>query len=951
MKNHRIILLTICFLFLLSPGLTLSQEDDPISHLDQALFLANISRADCSISEPWESGYIIGGRMPALVDSLANPFYLPSFTQVFGGHFSGSRGSVSPVELLDNTFEMLNLDISMQKSVKTENMSLVDALEQLQTTHHRGLIKPEYRESLAIQIETWPTELQEAVTILVQSFTQASLERQKAMELLSRDDIETLVNDLKKWVVLPGVSNGNLFLAGVDDKWPTNLQLLRKIDYSHLFYASRIMAEAIEVTRSRLQAAMLKIKMNGHEEILLEFHSAAGTILIGGTGINRYEKDAALLIDLGGNDTYRNNAGGFIDSFDGICCLIDMEGNDSYESLKPGSLGGAFCGVSILVDYDGHDVYRSGCVSQGAAFCGVGMLYDESGDDTWIGSWFTQGAAAFGIGLAVDVGGNDAFICRSIGQGFATTLGTGILVNVAGDDTYSAGPIWDDRERMDMNVSVFAQGAGVGFHSMDKFGQSSLYGGIGFLVDGRGDDQYLAGNFSQGASRFGAMGLLLDGSGNDGYQATNNSQGAAMDWSSACLIDQRGNDWYLANDTVQGSAVNHSSGFLLDYDGDDKYELTGSHGQGHGREVLSLGLMIDYRGYDKYEGGPFTRGFAVCSLTETEKATGIFLDHRGNDTYGSYPSSLAKNNSIWQRSSDGTGIDTPDVPEMYFARERALSRHQHYDMSPVTDLEKGVNTSRLGSIDPYISFHALAPVILHGADSIPVMVKAMQRGHDSFRRIMEEGIDQIMLADKTTEKWDEMLSSLLQNLDPSTRQWCLLRLLRTGNPSLADIIRPLLTDNDAEVRRVAVQTISRMQDNKSDVYLRHMALHDPEPATRLTALNALGKHEKKENISVFRESLIDSCLAVHSVAGNWVEHFNDLDSVGTLQLLASNSDRRIGLSAAKSLIKLGEKSGFPILIDALETKLSFQSPHDQSEPLIEFLKEHSGQQYPWDAEI
>jgi len=952
MKSHIIVLIAfglMCVL-LIDYSPVQAQDEHPLPLLDRALMMAGTSRSECSISEPWESGYITGARMPVLVDTLANPFYLPLFTQVFGEHFSGSRGSVSPVEILENTFEMLNLDTAIQKPMKNEPISLVDALELLQTTHQRGLIKSELRENLAVQIEKWPTELQEAVTILVQAFTKASLERRKAIELLSKPEIEKLTLDIQKWVELPDFSSGNLFLAGVDEQWPTDLQLLRKVDYSHLFNAARIMAEAVEMTRTRLQAAIGKLDVKQHDELLLEFHSAAGTIIVGGAGINRYEKDAAMLIDLGGNDIYRNNAGGFIDAFDGVCCLIDMEGNDLYESNKTGNLAGAITSVSILVDYDGHDIYRAGCLSQGAAFCGVAMLYDESGNDTWTGSCFTQGAAAFGIGLAIDVGGDDAFICRSIGQGFGTTLGAGVMVNVAGDDTYSAGPAWDNNDQKNFDLSVFCQGSGVGFHSPDKRAHTSLYGGIGFLVDGRGDDNYISGNFSQGASRFGSMGLLIDCAGDDGYQSGNFSQGSAVDWSSASLIDQHGSDWYLAGDSCQGSAVNHSSGFLLDYDGDDKYMLNGLHGQGHARETSSLGLMIDYRGYDSYNGGSLTKGCTVLPAIETNISAGIFIDQRGNDTYFPCKFSLAENNKTWKNSHNAVGIDTPDVPEMYFAHERALSRFQHYDMSPVIDLESKSETSRLGSVDPYVCFHALAPVISNGTDSIPIMVKAMQRGHDSFRRIMEEGLGQILLDSSLKEKWEETLSPLILNLDPSTRQWCVLYLQNTGDSSLLEIIRPLLMDNDAKVRNVAIKTILYFHDTESAEHLKHIVVYDSEASNRLAALTALGKLNGERYIDVFRTALIDSSLAVHLTACEWVEHLNDVKSVGTLQLLVSNKEKLIRISAAETLIKLGQKNGFPVLIDALDTTRPLKSPHDNSLSLIDFLKEYSGQQLPWDSD-
>jgi len=918
------------------------------SILDDALETAGITRADTEISRPWESGYTTAGRIPVLVDVLINPLYLPAFTQVFGARFSGTRDTVSPHKLLENAFEMLNIDIRAQKPPETRPMSLVDALEQLQALHHRGLIEPSYRSDLAARIEPWPVELQEAMTLMVQAFTRASIERREAIRGLSREDLEKLTDALRQMTVRPDMNDGTFFLTGVDAEWPANLQDIRRIDYERFFSAAEIMTEAIEMTRTRFQAARQKLPPGIHDELLLEFHSAAGTICVGGTGINRYYEDAALLVDLGGNDVYRNNAGGFSNAFDGISCLIDMDGSDLYETDESGRLGAGICGIGILIDYDGNDVYRSGCGSQGVALCGVGMLYDESGHDTWIGDTFTQGAAAFGIGIAVDVGGNDAFICRSVGQGFGTTLGIGLLVNVNGADSYSAGPAWDDPDTRAMDRSVFAQGAAAGFRAPDPLRQSCLYGGIGFLVDGKGDDRYAAGHFSQGAARFGAMGLFLDCDGRDIAGASSHSQGCAMDWSTACMIDQAGDDRSTAGEAGQGVAINHSAGFMLDYQGDDIRSITGDHGQGYARETSALALFLDYRGYDTYAGGTGVRGYAAPQFSEPDYPVAIFIDHRGKDTY---PDGGGNNRQwTWSYDRGGVGIDTPNDPVLYFAHEHALSRNLHYDMSPVTDLEKGADTSKLGSGNPFESFHALAAVIDMGEAALPVVVKAMQRGHDPFRRIMEEGLGQILLNHPEYDSWKKEILPLTDNLDPQTRLWAAIQLSRNAGSELVPKFRALLEDTEAPVRRVAAGALGRLRDADAFMPLTQMALNDPDPGNRKEALHALGTIDSDDAGDVFREALNDLSLPVHLEAKRWIEKNRDPKSVGTLQLLASSADAMIRLSAAETLIKLGEKSGFPVLIDSLETMPRTGDSRDGGLDLPAFLSEYSGHTFGWDVE-
>lgn len=927
-------------------------ESPGVSLLDDALDKTGASRSDLSISEPWESGIITAGRLPAIVDALINPLYTAPFAQVFGARFSGSRGTVSPEKLLDNAFDMMNIDLSGYNHLESQPMSLLDALEQLQASHHKGLIEPEYRGQLGQQIASWPTDLEEAVSILVQALTQASLLRAEALSLLSPDEVNQLTESVAQITSDPEFPDGNLFLTGVNDNWSRILTNFSKVDFASMFYGAAILCDAIEMTRSQLQAARLQIPVCS-DSPLLDFRSAIGQITVSGSGIDFHSTDFALAVDLGGNDVYAGS-GSTNGNSGGISCLIDMAGNDHYESHRPGSVGSAILGIGIWIDYEGNDNYRSGVVSQGSAIGGVGLLYDEDGCDSYFADVFCQGAAAFGIGLSVDVSGDDSLICRSIGQGFGTTLGLGVLVNVAGDDSYVARSQITENNR-EYPPSVFCQGSGAGFQSPDNNSRISYFGGIGLLVDRKGNDRYLAGNFSQGASRFAAMGLVLDCEGQDTYQGGNFSQGTAIDWSAAALIDQAGNDIFFAGDSVQATAINHATGILLDYDGDDRYLFTGQHGQGHGRECGSLGLLIDYRGFDRYEGGPFSRGSVINLYNSTNHARGLFIDHRGKDIYSSRECSTETgigpggNNMEWIMDYGGIGIDTTHIPSMYFINERALSRHLHYDMSPVIDLEEGVQVSRLGAGDPFLSLFALERVVEKGKDIVPTIVRAMHRGHDAYRRTMEECLGHFVLQNPDPAELESQLAPLLENLDPKTRQWCLVQISRRHLASTADLVMPHLHDTEPAVRRTAARILGNMNESMAETELLQTAIHDIDPGCRLAALNALTKISPQDNLWVFRTALGDPCPAIHWTARNHLLELNDVIAIGSLQLLTSNSNLFIRVSAATALIQLGDKSGFPILFDALEHVNRYRSPHDTAQPLSQFLSEYSGMNFEWDS--
>ena len=224
------------------------------------------------------------------------------------------------------------------------------------------------------------------------------------------------------------------------------------------------------------------------------------------TSNDTYDVDFALLIDLGGNDTYDNNAGGS-NLHGGLCelaavtpfpaaALVDLDGTDSYASGRScgANGGGAALGAGFLFDGGmGDDTYLAGDfgTNGGGDFGGVGFLYDEAGVTSYeAGGGGTNGGGALGVGLLVDGAGRDTYTAMDSGANGGAALGLGRLVDLGGNDSYAAG-------------SVGTNGG--------------ANGGIGRLVDLSGDDTYSAGATGTNGGGSAGSGLLLDGGGHDVY--------------------------------------------------------------------------------------------------------------------------------------------------------------------------------------------------------------------------------------------------------------------------------------------------------------------------------------------------------------------------------------------------------------------------------------------------
>lgn len=236
----------------------------------------------------------------------------------------------------------------------------------------------------------------------------------------------------------------------------------------------------------------------------------------------------AVAVDLAGVD----------DVYDTDCALvIDAHGDDLYRNNAGGGRGAAMadglCGAASIiaaaavVDVNGDDEYVSGrsCGVNGGGALGAGMLVDIVGNDRYTAAGSgTNGGGALGAGLLVDVAGADTYTAEHLGTNGGGFSGSGLLVDVVGADTYLAG-------------GNGTNGGG--------------YGGHGTLIDAEGDDYRDATTGANGGANIGGIGLLLDNSGRDVNNAYLFAGNGAGSLGVGLLVDSRGTgDVYGITDTA-----------------------------------------------------------------------------------------------------------------------------------------------------------------------------------------------------------------------------------------------------------------------------------------------------------------------------------------------------------------------------------------------------------------
>ncbi len=249
----------------------------------------------------------------------------------------------------------------------------------------------------------------------------------------------------------------------------------------------------------------------------------------------------------------------------------------------------AIGGLAVLHSGAGHDSFTAQTHAQGSAGpLGVALLFDPGGDDRYTLSntplllaspQLPDRNASMGQGAGRGVRGDSL-------DGRSTAGGIGLLIDLAGDDHYSA--------------QVFAQG--VGYQQ-----------GLGLLVDDGGNDHFEAAWYGLGAAAHQGAGVLLKrGTGHDHYQISHStSLGAAHDLSVAIFVDEGGNDNYALGDLGLGAAHDNGTALFVDGGGDDSYQVSASACRALGGAYLSqwgnvresflnLGLFMDLGGTDSY---------------------------------------------------------------------------------------------------------------------------------------------------------------------------------------------------------------------------------------------------------------------------------------------------------------------------------------------------------------
>ncbi len=653
--------------------------------------------------------------LPFFEDLFAEPLKVYDFAKTMGhaaayylepAHFDTAGNCLYNLVYLTGVDRKLigfrNFGVNLNPSI-SETKPLLDAFEQIYGAFGKQLDFmtfnqisdwPNYRRELETKTAAIPIDIQRPVATLMLNLLDSWRWHKIAVRNVDFRQYSALF-DIKD--LAETIGDGQIYYPEIDD-------IAASLDEHSLYYSAMKAVQAAETCYKELKKTASDRKKE-LSRLHVKFDSPLGSLVLCGTGDDETDYlDAAILIDLGGDDRHSGNCGATISPEKPLAVMIDLSGDDRYlnKSAAFPSQGSAVLGAGILIDGSGNDFYEAERQAQGCALFGLGLLLDCAGDDDYRIETSGQGCGYFGLGFALDLRGKDRrYICGD-GQGFGGVGGVGICADHSGDDEYIAEPLASVFNRGDyhsenkINVNS-AQGAGMGRRGDGSDGHSWA-GGLGALLDSKGDDSYYSGNWTLGCGYWFGTGIVYDGEGDDCYRSVYFTQASGAHFCIGALIDEAGNDLHELRETAGAGIAfgwDYTVALFVDRGGNDRYLA----------KIISLAcaqirsdaFFFDIGGDDYYRIGRGTDGLGTATYRESYAkpnrfspydfyagSIALFIDIGGRDIYDeidesgklSVPAAKWINDGLWLSPAKGSphygagnfgiGIDAGDgfIPEL-----------------------------------------------------------------------------------------------------------------------------------------------------------------------------------------------------------------------------------------------------------------------------------------------
>jgi hypothetical protein len=828
----------------------------------------------------YETGYLAIGRMPMVDLSLNEPLSLPAIAEWADARAKAVDGSL---------FDQLVFAGELSETVKYAGPTREEILTTVRTS-----------DAITVDVAKWlataEVPVADAITLLIRGTDLANQANARAFATLTSDEYSLLMQILPHYLlpIRQGKETFRCFTVMEVEECADVWRIGQKVNLASLIEAARIQTAVTDEVVRVLGATDLE---GVGEGVILDRVFSWGRVVVAGTGADQHTGDATVLVDLGGNDTYTNNAGSCMPGKAGSAVCIDVAGNDTYSGGRFVQ-GCGYGGIGILVDLDGNDRYIAEDYAQASALFGYGFLVDHCGDDTYTANLGVQGFGLYGAGVLEDRSGTDTYTAAALAQGASTTLGVGVMIEGGGDDRYKTGEKYGFYNKRDGGC---AQGSSTGMRVFPLDSGYSVYGGVGFLSEHSGNDVYDGASFAYGGGYVLAFGMMVDSAGNDSYEGDDYINGSGCHLASGVFLDRAGNDTYTHTGHSLGASLDRSVGVMIEQAGSDTYY--GNDAVAYAVKPNGLAVFVDGEGKDIYHAQWQSNGYARPSYEPDAPSTSFFFDYGGADTYRN---TLARNSGTWGQDWRGVGADRKARPEAEAAPTWAPTE----EGTPSTG-------ERIAMLGNWVKAFRADP-----ENALKTIEEWMSTATNLSLSTLKDLLITLYVDQIALDHQDEFVRILLKSGREEAQLIALwgVRWLRI-DPGSDALLAACDDGNSVEVRGLGILGLGKHRHGGTVETIAKFLGEDPIEAIRRSAAKALAHFNTPASRKGLESALADQDAATRCFAVRGLRAIEDPASVDALVQATLDEEAFVRMAAARALVlTFGDARGMVPLIDLMDWK-------------------------------
>lgn len=822
-----------------------------------------------------EGGYSILGRSPVVDLLLADPLYMPIYAETISG-------------LIKSNAENNNLFSLGTVLLKAGGIPITQFIEEILDSND---VPSQFMESFS-----------KSNAKKFHSYWMAFMAIHREVETV----FSVLTKEEKSWIK----ENYNGFFFGkqgseadydfftTDNSYPLKFfELASRIDLAKLADCARKLSLITDdFYQSREQFSKILLDENFlWEENGLKF-------IISQKNHTVHNENADFFIDLGGNNTIRNNAGG-TEGTRSLALHIDLKGNNTYfgQHFVQGS---GFLGVGLLVSCSGNNTYNADSYSQGCGFFGTGFLVNLKGNNRFVLNFAGQSFGLFGFSILWNKEGKNEYLAhQGMAQAATSTMGVAFLIDNQGDNSYVAG----ESGKGDRYGGI-GQGGSSGVRFDPWLNNPSFYGGVSFLYLGGGNNKLKTVWLGQGSAYFLGVGIVVAEGSNDVFEADYDAQGQGLHLASGLVLRKGSYGRFKGGWGSLGVGGDRSVGMFINIGQHNTFEGT-DQSVGTSRKPKSLGVFISIGDNNSYIFKNTSNARLQFPQSPKEWSSALFLEVGKGSSFSENVDDYKRGEDMqWGIAGHSLGISTQSVGENPV--ETIFSKfHAEPQISFPFDLLNGWNDNT-----------SYRPLDYHLENAQKLANEISTANYDRRRQIYET-LDLMRFKDRKVAYDLSYLFINPENLDEDIFNYAVLWGLRNKDKVDLQGIKNALESNlfkSEYARKMAVSLLGTFWTPESTHLLKKVMLGDESEEIRYYAALTLAIHSSEIPVAILAEGLRSNSEFVRFAIAKGLQESSNPSALALVVPLFNDESFYVRRAAGLTALSLHDKKGVDVVLETLQ---------------------------------